>query len=138
MSSLVEKLFDRTVPALQRTMDLTYKRNQAIASNIANAETPQYRAIDIDFAGELKKAFKMDSAGDELAKTNPGHMDLSGSSQAHFVSDYSGVTRSDGNNVDLDIQMGKMVRNSGKYSLSASLVRKKLQMLRIAIRQAIR
>ena len=46
---LLDTLFDRSVTGLSRTMDLTWKRNQALSANIANAETPLYRAIDVSF-----------------------------------------------------------------------------------------
>lgn len=134
--TLIDNLFDHTVPGLVKSMDLALKRNEALASNIANAETPQYRAVDVNFAGELEQAFQKNSSS--LAKTNPKHLDVTSASSAHLIPDLSGATRADGNNVDLDIQMGKMVFNSGKYSLGASLVRKKLHMMRMAIRFAMR
>ena len=60
-------------------------------------------------------------------------MDLSGDEASHLVPDFSGTTRPDGNNVDLDIQMGKMVKNAGEYGRAAAIVRKKLHMMRMTI-----
>ena len=135
-NNLINRLFDQTLPGLEKTLDLRWRRNQALTSNIANAETPQYRAVDLNFAGELDKAFH---AGDSsLKRTNEKHLDLASNSQSHLVGDYSGATKADGNNVDLDIQMGKLSLNAGKYSIATSLVRKKLQMMRQAIRFAMR
>ncbi len=137
MTNFVDKLFDRTVPGITHSLDLYLKRNEAITSNIANAETPMYRAVDVDFAGELERAFDPSSSS-ALKKTHSKHMDLSGEGTSKFVEDYSGATRADGNNVDIDIQMGKLALNSGKYQTGTSLVRKKLQMMRMALRQAMR
>ena len=134
--SSIDKLFDNTVPALQKAMDLTWRRNEALVSNIANIETPMYRATDLDFGGELDRAFKMNNM--QLKMTHSKHVDVGGPKGAHLVADLSGATRGDGTNVDIDIQMGKMVVNRGKYSASAALVRKKLHMLRMAIRMANR
>lgn len=132
--SIVDRIFDRTYPGLVKAMDLTAKRNEAIVSNISNAETPQYRAVDLDFAGELERAFGANT--EVMTKTNPKHMDLVSSSSAHFVSDMSGATKDDGNNVDIDIQMGQLAYNSGRYSGAANLMRKKLAMLKMAIRES--
>jgi flagellar basal-body rod protein FlgB len=38
-------------------MDLSWRKNETIVSNIANAETPQYRAVKLDFGSELDRAF---------------------------------------------------------------------------------
>ncbi len=122
------------MPGLERAMDLTYKRNEAIASNIANAETPQYRARDLNFAGELERAFGKSST--PLQATNSKHMDISTAGAAHMQEDLSGVTKPDGNNVDIDIQMGQLSYNVGKYNSAARMLKKKLGMLKFAIREA--
>jgi flagellar basal-body rod protein FlgB len=134
---MLSKIFDKTYPGLEKALDLHWKRNEAISSNIANAETPMYRAVDVDFAKELERAFG-DKSSSNLMKTSSRHMELSSNSGSRFVPDLSGQTKADGNNVDLDIQMGKLAYNSGKYSIAANLVRKKLQILRDTIREAMR
>lgn len=138
MADFMDAFFDRTVPGLQKTLDLTWRRNQAITSNVANAETPQYRAVDLNFAGELERAFRQGQSTSPVVRTDSQHMDLSKNQSAHVVADLSGVTRADGNNVDIDVQMGKLVYNSERYSTAANLVRKKLQMMRTAIRESLR
>lgn len=135
--SIFDKVFDSTVPAIGKSLDLYWARNKAITSNIANAETPGYRAIDLQFAGELKRAFGVEGEN-QVEKTNMSHLDISSSGRAHLVTDFSGMTKADGNNVDLDIQMGKLTYNSGLYSQGANLVRKKLFVLRNAIRELMR
>jgi len=135
--SFIDNIFDRSIPALTQGLDLFWKRNQAITSNISNAETPAYRAVDVNFAGQLEKAFEGQSSR-EMIKTNSKHMDIASNQGAHLVEDFSGATKADGNNVDIDIQMGKLIMNSGQYSQGTNLVRKKLHMLRTAIREAMR
>lgn len=136
MTKVFEGIFKEVLPGLQKTMQLTYRRNDAITANIANAETPQYRAVDLNFANELEKAYNKDNGS--LLKTNAKHLDSSGQSNAHLVQDYSGATKADGNNVDLDIQMGRLAYNSGRYSIAAQLMRKHLQLLKTAIREGLR
>ncbi len=135
MSKIVDKLFDHTVPGLEKLLDLSWRRGQALTSNVANAETPMYRAVDLNFASELDRAFERQPSA-EIKQTNSKHMDLQSQSSAHLVADYSGATKADGNNVDIDIQMGKLRENSGKYSMASNLIRKKLQIMRMVIQQS--
>ena len=137
MSQYIDRLFDRTVPLLQTDLSLRMKRGEALVSNVTNAETPGYRAIDVNFGGELERA--LGKSATALKTTKPGHMNtVAQSGMSHLTPDFSGATRADGNNVDLDIQMGRLAHNSGKFKRSASLIRKKLHMLRTAIRFAQR
>ena len=129
---LLDTMFDRTVTGLGKAMDLTWKRNQALTSNIANAETPLYRAVDVSFAKELDTAFgHIDST---VARTDSRHLDLSSNTSAHTVADESGATKPDGNNVDVDLQMGRLAQNAGDYMNAAKLIRRQLGLIRTAIR----
>jgi len=134
MKLFVNSFVDPTIRGLEKAMDLQFRRNEAIASNIANAETPQYRASELNFAGELDRAFNKNTGN--IKMTNQKHMDLSANSGAHLEEDYSGATKPDGNNVDIDIQMGRLALTSGKYAGAARMLRKKLGMLKFAIRDA--
>ncbi len=134
MARIVDSMFDSTFTGLARSLDLYKKRNEALASNIANADTPGYRAVELTFAGELERAFG--AKKEEIIKTNSEHLDLTTNSSAHYLSDLTGATKADGNNVDLDMQMGKLVRNADEYSRAANLVYKKLNFLRNAIQRS--
>ncbi len=134
MARFIDNIFDRTLNGLQRQLDLTWHRNQALTSNIANAETPQYRAVDVNFGNELARAF--DRQASPMAKTNGQHLDLSAEQGSFTVADNSGLTKPDGNNVDIDLQMGRLASNSSAYGNAANLVKKKLGLIRNAIREA--
>ncbi len=135
--SLIDKLFDKTETGLEKALDLAHQRSQALISNISNAETPGYRAVDLDFKAELARAFNGQS-GQELKKTDPRHMDVSSQSGARLVADNAGATKADGNNVDIDIMMTRMQQNQGRYTDAASILRKKLRFFMTAIRSAER
>ncbi|NLF24923.1 MAG: flagellar basal body rod protein FlgB [Deltaproteobacteria bacterium] len=135
MRTFIDHFLGDKLGGLTKALDLQMKRHEAIASNISNAETPQYRAVDVTFAGELKKAYGQSSG--ELVKTNGKHMELSENDSSHLVPDYSGATRADGNNVDIDIQMAKLADTGIKYSIAANLVRRKMQSVRDALMQGI-
>lgn len=130
---VIRHMFDKSMSGLEKALDLTWKRNEAIVSNIANAETPQYRATDLNFAGELERAFGGDPSS--VTKSNEKHMDIKQGESSYLIQDFTGATKPDGNNVDIDVQMGRLAYNSGKYSAAANLARKKFQMITNAIKQ---
>jgi flagellar basal-body rod protein FlgB len=129
-------IFDKTFSGLEKALDLTWRRNEAITSNITNADTPGYRATDLNFAGELRRAFAQQPT--EVSKTDTSHMDLSSGEEAHLEADLAGATKADGNNVDIDIQMSELAFNSGQYSGASRLLRKKLGIIKMAIREGSR
>lgn len=130
---LLDSMFDRTVGGLTRAMDLTWKRNQALTANIANAETPQYRAVDVNFGKELEQAFG--NSTETLTKTSANHIDISSSQGGQHIADESGTEKLDGNNVDLDMQMGRLTENSSDYISAARLIRRQIGLVRTAIRE---
>jgi flagellar basal-body rod protein FlgB len=130
---LLDNLFDRSLTGLSKSMDLTWKRNQALASNIANAETPQYRAVEVTFGKELERAFG--SSEESVMRTNAQHLDVGQNQSSRFVPDYSGQTKPDGNNVDIDLQMGRLAQNSGDFINAARLIRRQIGLIKNAIRE---
>lgn len=128
----IDGIFDRTVSGLNKAMDLQWRRNEVVTANVANAETPQYRALDVSFGKELESAFKESTT--DLSRTDGKHLDLERNSKARLVSDYSGVTKADGNNVDIDMQMVQLAQNSSDYANAAQLIKRQIGLLRMAIR----
>ena len=88
------------INVLDKAADASWLRNEAIANNIANVDTPGYKREDITFESELSRALKHSSyvSMDEKVK-NLKTSDL----KARTYKDYSGYSyRLDGNNVDID------------------------------------
>ncbi len=129
---ILDSMFDRTVTGLNKAMDLTWHRNQAISANIANAETPQYRAVEVTFGKELERAFG--ETFETTKRTDAQHLEVSMEQSSHAVADHSGVVKPDGNNVDIDLQMGRLAQNSGDYMNAARLIKRQLGLIRTAIR----
>ena len=98
---------------------LRSQRQQVIASNIANADTPGYVARDFDFAAALKNASGMQGGGATagMAQTNAQHMSLGGKSAGQPDMAYTVQTQAsqDGNSVDLDRERANFVDNSVRY-----------------------
>lgn len=127
------KLFDTTFSLIERAMDLRMRRHSVLSGNIANSETPNYRARELDFSGELDRMMNKGDSN-ELATTNPRHMDLTGGEKAHVVYDDSGAVGSDGNNVDLDLSVGKISENAHRFTTTADFLDMKLRIIRFAAR----
>ncbi|MGE0099264.1 MAG: flagellar basal body rod protein FlgB [Hydrogenophaga sp.] len=95
---------------------LRSQRQQVIASNIANADTPGYVARDFDFAQALKNASGA-LGGSAMAATDTRHMRLGGGQGGQPELAYTLQTQpsQDGNSVDLDRERANFVDNSVRY-----------------------
>src|SRR3954454_10354772 len=83
-------LFDTTQLALERSISGATQRHEALAANIANASTPGYKRVDVDFHGALSAALGSSNAKQSLAAT----------SFATQADSSVGVTQADGNSID--------------------------------------
>ena len=124
------KIFDNTFNAIEKALDQRFRRHVVLSGNVANASTPKYKARDVNFGDELERLGGRSQS--DLAKTNKSHMDVGGSSAPHIVLDNSGAIGADGNNVDLDIAMGKISGNSRAYTGAATYFSMKLRLIRYA------
>lgn len=126
------KIFDKTYDNLVKAMDMNYRRHTVLTSNVANSETPNYRARDLDFYGVLERA--VGQAKPELRTSDPRHYSGDESSESpRIVYDYTTALGGDGNNVDLDKAMGKISENSESYQEAINYVSIKLRMLRASV-----
>lgn len=90
-------------------------RQKAIASNVANLNTPNYRRIDVQFEEILDKAMK---TGDDVQAE-----DIS----PELFSPMNTPVQSNGNDVEMDMEIGEMVKNSLKHKAYTMLLQKKYQ-----------
>lgn len=126
------KLFNNTFDVIEKAMDLQIRRHALLSGNVVNSETPNFKAKDLNFGTELSQA--LGRPNDNLTTTNPLHMDVSKASGAHSEVDYTGAMGADGNNVDLDVVMGKISDNSRAYSSATSWLGVQLRLLKSAAR----
>ncbi len=116
---------------MKEALNYRAQRQDLIASNIANADTPFYRPRDIDFEGMLaeKKAamFATNEPQLELAHTNASHMQASSESHQSkatlFFRD-GHMARNDGNSVDLDVETSEMSKNSVMFNALIASIKK--------------
>lgn len=120
-------------------LNLRSFRQELLASNIANADTPHFKARDIDFGSALASALGGGSAGSveplELARTNPGHLVGSGDvpygSLVKYRTEYQGAV--DGNTVNMDVERASFTENSLQVEALMSFVNSRLRTMSSAI-----
>ncbi|MFQ6098124.1 MAG: flagellar basal body rod protein FlgB [Armatimonadota bacterium] len=112
----------RTLAVLEKALDLLALRQQAVANNIANVDTPGYRARRFDFEAQLRRA---------LSSERTRHAD-----PQHAIRRVRGVVReqfapprADGNNVQMEREIAIIARTTAQYSVIARLIASRLRAL---------
>ena len=128
------RIADRTIAVLQKSLDLRGQKQQVIAGNIANAETPGYSARKLDFEANLRKAIN----SPEMAgrKTNTKHFPIGAGGistvQGTLTMQTSQNSLGDGNSVSVDDEMFDLAENQLLYEAGAQMLKKKFSMLKFA------
>lgn len=128
----------------ETALNLRAQRQQLLASNIANADTPHYKARDIDFAQTLAGAMGGQSGSVRslepvaLARTVAGHLAglrQGGDSIGVFPLLYRGVMQGsvDGNSVDMDVERNQFTDNGLHYEANITAVNMQIKSLLNAI-----
>lgn len=119
----------------QQVLGLRAERQRLLASNIANADTPHYKARDVDFRRALASA--LGGAGGPLAlsRTAEAHLaaktDAAGPGTVRYRTDRQGSV--DGNTVDMDVERAAFAENAIHYEASITFINAHMRSLRGAI-----
>jgi flagellar basal-body rod protein FlgB len=110
--------------AAKKMLDANVLRHEAIASNLANIETPNYKRLDVapSFESQLSQAVSTQNS-EQISSLQP-ELTVDGSANAG---------RSDGNTVQLESEMLKLNQNMVEHSLETQLVSSELLKMRSAI-----
>jgi len=108
--------FDKLVGIHDDALYIRSKRTEILASNIANSDTPNYKAQDIDFKQALANA-QMGKSSFELSTTNKKHIEGSGFSIDGDIK-YRNISQPsvDGNTVDTHVEKAAFAQNSLEYT----------------------
>ncbi len=132
------RIEDKTLKALAASLNLRQMRHEILSSNIANADTPGYKAKRVDFENALQRALDVDENMEMLTSEN-GHFDVGNGGfdnlEPDIYDDPNGVVSEDGNTVDRDAELAKMAENKILYDSAVKLLNKKLGMLKYTINQ---
>ena len=124
--------FDKALGIHPQSLELRSQRAELIAGNIANADTPGYKAKGMDFQSALAQASQKQQMG--MTRTNDKHMDVRmelNNGVAYRVSDQPDT--GDGNNVDAQVERNLYLENSLQYQASLQFVNSKIKGLNKAI-----
>ena len=128
-------LFDKTTYALGASINFRQLRQDVISSNIANAETPGYKAKKVDFENALARAVDTDGLY-KLSIDNPNQYPVGGGSiedvRADVYDNPDITVTNDGNTVDLEHEMANLSKNTILYKAAIELINKKLATLAYA------
>ncbi len=131
MSNLMQDL-----APLSKAIGLRAHRQQVLASNIANADTPQYKARDFDFQKAMQNAMsgQVGSGGLALTTTAKGHIDGAAPSGPAALQ-YRTTTQSavDGNTVDMDVERSAIAENSMNYEILTNFISDQIKGMRAAL-----
>lgn len=127
---------DKTTDALGAALDMRLLRHNVTSANIANAETPGYKAKTVDFEEALSRALDHEGLGRMHA-----------SDREHFLMGQGAISRAradvydnpdvnvtnDGNTVDMERELSTLSENSILYKAALQLINKKLGAMRYAV-----
>ena len=133
--------FDITdsMPLAEKALDFRAMRQKIISGNIANVDTPFYRARDIRFEDVLAKeanTLTQEKPRLSMAKSNSAHLDpmhKSDSNTAQVFFRGAHPTRNDGNNVDIDIESTEMSKNSIMFEALTNAIKKEAMIFKSVI-----
>ena len=128
-------MFDTTTDALAASINMRLLRHNVTSANVANAETPGYKAKVLDFEEALSRALDQEKIG-------RGHT----SHPEHYLMGHGALSRvradiydnpdinvtNDGNTVDLEREMSTLAENSIMYKAALQLINKKLGLMKYA------
>lgn len=131
-------LFGANLQLLEGGMSAALLRQRLSAQNLANAETPGYKAARVVFESNLQAA--LNGYGLAGATTDPRHIPLGRPDNALAVRPQVAVDtvrsgRPDGNNVDLEVESAGLASNELWYATMARLASDEFQRLRLAINE---
>lgn len=135
---MVGKL-DEALRFHETSLALRAQRQQVLASNIANADTPNYKARDIDFNAALKGALSRGSVTPPpaLARTSPAHLPgintKATTSGAELLYRTNGQGNVDGNTVDMDAERNQFTDNAVRYEAEVNMISAQIKLLLTAV-----
>lgn len=130
------RIMSTEIDLLARSLDFRAQRHDLLVSNVANADTPGYKAVDLSFEKTLERMVeKQDALTGQ--KTNPGHLPIGAKGQTGEakVVTKKNSTRLDGNSVDLDGEIVNLNMNQLQFNAGVETLNKIFELLTYAIEE---
>lgn len=118
------------VNVLGKAADASWTRNDVLANNIANADTPNYKRKDVQFETYLSNAV----AGTDSLDETVGKIDLNALNATTYTEQANLSYRMDGNNVDISTENVELAKNQLKYYTLMDSINNEFSRLKMALR----
>ncbi|HEY9724431.1 MAG TPA: flagellar basal body rod protein FlgB [Oscillatoriaceae cyanobacterium] len=136
---MLDSLFSN-LPVLSASLDGLTQRQQAIGENVANADTPGYKRIEVSYEAKLRAAIQGDQGDGLPLEVNDARQFTLGPSAnlSNFQPDVRRVTnedyRNDKNDVDIEMEMANLANTNITYNTLATLTKDKFDDLKTIMR----
>ena len=130
---MLEKTF-KGIRILEKSLNLSWLKNETISNNIANVNTPNYKREDIRFESVLNDTISSPSVKTKL--THEKHMPVQsfGTMNKGITKDFLSKTRKDGNNVNIDVEMANLAKNQLIYNTLSQRISGHFSKLKLVIK----
>lgn len=128
---------DNNIRMLERELYGLARRQEAIGQNIANVDTPGYKALNVNFEDELVKNIARQNSV-AMYKTDQAHLGEAPDSEMGVTYTRSSLGGNDLNSVDIDDEMVKLADTTIRYQAAARLISSKLAQLRTVVTEGRR
>lgn len=133
----MKELFEQNIHLVGKVMDLRLQRQNVVMANVANVNTPKYKARKLAFEEDLQSALQLDAKG-RMTRTSKMHMpaefDVNGV-QGKGIADFKPRTVYGEDVVDLDKEMTAMAKNSMMYNALTDIIAKNFTGLQTVIQE---
>jgi len=134
-------IFGGTISLLERVLDLRSLRHNALVSNIANIDTPHYRAFDVMIEEEIEKVVGRDKSV-MVTRTQPQHLPIRDArldtTTPGLITQSNVTVKGDGNSVDIDKAMADLSKNNLMYNALAQIISRRFLALKSAMQDRSR
>jgi len=125
-------IFDPTLAALGRALDLRQRQHALVSSNIANADVPNYRAQRLDFRAAFEQAIGDEAGAGRLRATSPLHVQGEAAQSLPVVELAPPGWSEDGNSVNPEEEMVVLVENNLLFNATVEVTSRRLALLEYA------
>lgn len=131
---MVTRVDNLSYSLIKKSLDASTERGRAISNNIANVNTPGYKAFRVNFEDKVKNVLNNSSIA--LKTTSAKHINDGNTIETlthEIKKDKSKSMRLDGNNVDIDMEMANLAANQIMYNALISQANSRIAMRRTVI-----
>ncbi|MCA0991133.1 flagellar basal body rod protein FlgB [Pseudalkalibacillus hwajinpoensis] len=123
----------QSIKPLEQALNASMVQQRTITSNISNVDTPNYKRQTVSFQDNLQEATR----NLQSYKSNPKHVPFSNEKNSLnpvVKTDQRTVNQSNGNNVDMDVEMAELAKNQLWYNAMVEKTNSQFRDLQTAIR----